>query len=107
MIGYAGSHGYHLVSAVEGNPNVPVVQPDGSLFFPANAVRRNPAWTSIDLRTSNGHSEYNSLQAQIQRRLANSFQLQVLVHPGEGDGQHPGGTGGGLGQHLGLSDQSV
>jgi hypothetical protein len=75
-VGYAGSRGYNLVSAIEGNPVVPVVQPDGSLFFPAGAPRRNPAWTSIDLRTSNGHSTYNSLQAMLQKRFDKGYQLQ-------------------------------
>jgi hypothetical protein len=76
-IGYAGSHGYNLVNAIEGNPVVPVVQADGSLFFPANAPRRNPAWTSIDLRTSQGHSTYNSMQAMISKRFAHGYQMQA------------------------------
>jgi len=65
------------VSAIEGNPVVPVVQADGSLFFPAGAPRRNPAWTSIDLRTSNGHSTYNSLQTMLQKRFAHGYQVQL------------------------------
>jgi Carboxypeptidase regulatory-like domain/TonB-dependent Receptor Plug Domain/TonB dependent receptor len=77
MIGYAGSHGYNLVSAIEGNPVVPTVQADGSLFFPAGAPRRNPAWTSIDLRTSNGHSTYNSLQASLIKRFSKGYQVQL------------------------------
>jgi hypothetical protein len=76
-IGYAGSRGYNLVNAIEGNPVVPVLQSDGSLYFPAGAPRRNPAWTSIDLRTSNGHSTYNSLQAMLQKRFSKGYQLQL------------------------------
>jgi hypothetical protein len=76
-IGYAGSRGYNLVSAIEGNPVVPVTQADGSLLFPAGAPRRNPAWTSIDLRTSNGRSTYNSLQAMLQKRFARGYQVQL------------------------------
>src|SRR5262249_11255351 len=76
MVGYAGSRGYNLVSAIEGNPVVPVVQADGSLLFPAGAPRRNMAWTSIDLRTSNGRSTYNSLQAMLQKRFAQGYQVQ-------------------------------
>jgi carboxypeptidase family protein/TonB-dependent receptor-like protein len=75
-IGYAGSRGYNLVSAIEGNPIVPVTQADGTLFFPAGAARRNPAWTSIDLRTSNGRSTYNSLQAMLQKGFAKGYQMQ-------------------------------
>jgi len=77
MVGYAGSRGYNLVSAIEGNPVVPVTQPDGSLFFPANGARRNPAWTSIDYRTSSGHSTYNSLQAMLQKRFSKGYQVQL------------------------------
>jgi Carboxypeptidase regulatory-like domain/TonB dependent receptor/TonB-dependent Receptor Plug Domain len=76
-IGYAGSHGYNLVSAIEGNPVVPTIQSDGTLFFAAGAPRRNPAWTSIDLRTSNGRSTYNSLQAMLQKRFAKGYQVQL------------------------------
>jgi len=76
-IGYAGSRGYDLVSAIEGNPVVPVPRPDGMLFFPAGAQRRNPAWTSIDLRTSNGRSTYNSLQAMLQKRFSKGYQVQL------------------------------
>ena len=77
MVGYAGSRGYHLVSSIEGNPVVPVIQADGTMFFPANAPRRNPAWSSIDYRTSNGRSEYNSLQASLMKRYSKGYQVQL------------------------------
>jgi hypothetical protein len=76
-IGYAGSRGYHLVSAIEGNPFVPLVQADGSLFFPAGAPRRNPAWATIDYRTSNGHSTYNALQTSLLKRFNSGYQVQA------------------------------
>ena len=76
-VGYAGSRGYDLVSAIEGNPVVPTVQSDGTLFFPANAPRRNLAWSSIDYRTSNGHSVYNSLQTSLMKRFSDGYQVQV------------------------------
>jgi hypothetical protein len=76
MVGYAGSRGYNLVSSIEANPAVPIVQADGRLFFPAGAPRRNPAWGSIDYRTSHGHSTYNSLQSSLMRRFAGSYQIQ-------------------------------
>jgi hypothetical protein len=77
MAGYAGSRGYQLVSAIEGNPVVPVVQADGTLFFPANAPRRNPAWGSIDYRTSQGRSTYNSLQTSLMKRFSHGYQVQL------------------------------
>jgi hypothetical protein len=78
MLGYAGSRGYDLVRAVEGNPNVPTILPDGSSFFPATGlVRRNPAWGAMDLRTSEGRSWYNSLQAIMQKRFTRRLQFQA------------------------------
>ena len=77
MVGYAGSRAYRLVSAIEANPVVPTVQSDGTLFFPANAPRRNPAWSSIDYRTSNGHSTYNSLQTSLMKRFSAGYQVQL------------------------------
>ena len=77
MVGYAGSRGYDLVSAIEGNPVVPTVQADGTLFFPAGAPRRNPAWSSIDYRTSDGHSVYHALQAGLTKRFSDGYQIQL------------------------------
>ena len=76
-VGYAGSRGYHLVNAIEGNPVVPVVQADGTLFFPAGAPRRNPNWGSIDYRTTGGRSTYNSLQTGLMKRFSRGHQVQL------------------------------
>jgi len=76
-VGYAGSRGYDLVSAIEGNPVVPVERAGGTLFFPAGAPRRNPAWGSIDYRTSDGRSTYNALQAGLIKRFSAGYQLQL------------------------------
>ena len=77
MMGYAGSRGYNLVNSIEGNPVVPVVQADGALFFPAGAPRRNPAWSSIDYRMSDGRSTYNALQASLMKRFSRGYQVQL------------------------------
>jgi hypothetical protein len=76
-IGYAGSRAYNLMSAIEANPVVPVIQADGSKFFPAGAPRRNTAFGPIDYRTNGGHSEYNSLQLSAQKRFSRRYQLQA------------------------------
>jgi hypothetical protein len=76
-VGYAGSRGYHLVNSIEGNPVVPVRQADGTPFFPAGAPRRNPNWGSIDYRTSDGRSTYNSLQAGLNKRFSAGHQVQL------------------------------
>src|SRR3989454_2713268 len=76
-VGYAGSHAYNLMGAIEANPVVPVIQADGSKFFPAGAPRRNTAFGPIDYRTNGGHSEYNSLQLSAQKRFSRRYQLQA------------------------------
>lgn len=75
--GYAGSRAYNLMSAIEANPVVPVIQADGSKFFPAGAPRRNTAFGPIDYRTNGGHSEYHSLQISAQKRFSRRYQLQT------------------------------
>lgn len=54
-LGYAGSRGYDLMSAIEGNPSVPQIMADGTKFFPS-VTRRNRAWGPIDYRTNGGRS---------------------------------------------------
>ena len=76
-IAYAGSRAYDLMSAIEANPVVPVLQADGSKFFPAVAPRRNTAFGPIDYRTNGGHSAYHSLQLSAQKRFSHRYQLQA------------------------------
>jgi hypothetical protein len=76
-VGYAGSRAYNLMGAIEANPTVPVIQADGSKFFPAGAPRRNPAFGPIDYRTNGGHSDYNSLQLSAQKRFSRQYQVQA------------------------------
>jgi hypothetical protein len=75
--GYAGSRGFNLLIANEANPVVPVIQADGSKFFPANMPRRNPFWGTIDYRTNGSKSWYNALQLSAQKRFSRNYQLQV------------------------------
>ena len=77
MVGYAGSRGYDLVSAIEGNPVVPVERADGTLFFPAGAPRRNPAWGTIDYRNSEGRSTSHALQTSLMKRFTGDYQIQL------------------------------
>ena len=77
MVGYAGSRGYNLIQTYEGNPVVATVRADGTLFFPAGAPRRNPAWSTIDYRSTSGHSAYNALQSTLMKRFSSGHQIQV------------------------------
>lgn len=82
-LGYAGSLGRNLISAVAGNPAMPQVLSDGSLFFPSPIVRRNPAWGPMDYRTNGGRSNYNAMLAMVQKRFSRRYQVQVTYTLGK------------------------
>ena len=93
-VGYAGSRGYNLVQAVEGNPAIPQVLADGTLFFPVNAPRRNPNWDSIDFRTTGGRSWYNALQVVATRRYRRAHRWQVSYTLAKATDETQGQVGG-------------
>ena len=78
QLGYVGSRGVHLLGQVtESNPIVPQILPDGSLFFPANGTRLNPAFGRTRMRTSQFDSSYDSLQTELEHKLRGGFRFQL------------------------------
>ncbi len=77
IAGYAGSRGYNLAQAIEGNPAVPQILSDGTKFFPPDALRQNPNWGSIDFRTTGGRSWYNALQLGARKRFTHGLRWQA------------------------------
>jgi hypothetical protein len=84
-VGYAGSRGEDLMSAVEGNPAVPQILEDGTKFFPPGTPRRNPAWGPIDYRTTGGRSWYNALLTSVQKRFSRRYQFQAAYTFGKAE----------------------
>ncbi|HYO63627.1 MAG TPA: TonB-dependent receptor [Pyrinomonadaceae bacterium] len=76
-VGYAGSRGVHLLRSSDVNIPVPVTRPDGTLFFPAGQTRPNTAFTTIELKSSDGDSWYNALVFEARRRFAQGFSAQA------------------------------
>ncbi|HUQ91991.1 MAG TPA: TonB-dependent receptor [Bryobacteraceae bacterium] len=76
MVGYAGSRGIHLLRSADVNLAVPVRQADGTLFFPLNAPRMNPAFATIELKKSDGNSWYNAMIFEVRKRFAQGFNFQ-------------------------------
>jgi hypothetical protein len=76
MIGYAGSRGEHLLRSNDVNTGAPMTGADGLPFFPAGAPRINTAWTTIELKSSDGDSWYRALILEARRRWAAGFMLQ-------------------------------
>ena len=76
MIGYAGSRGEHLLRSQDVNTATPVAGADGQPFFPVGVTRMNPAWTTVELKSSDGDSWYRALIVEARRRWANGLMAQ-------------------------------
>jgi hypothetical protein len=75
-VGYAGSRGRHLLRSNDVNTAAPVTGADGRPFFPAGAPRINPAWTTIELKSSDGDSWYRALILEAHRRWSGGLMIQ-------------------------------
>ena len=75
-IGYAGSRGEHLLRSNDVNTAAPLAGADGLPFFPAAAPRINTAWTTIELKSSDGDSWYRALLVEARRRWSNGLMFQ-------------------------------
>jgi hypothetical protein len=75
---YSGSRGVHLTGQLGGfNATQPQTLPDVSLYFPAGAPSRNPAFGRFKTRLSQFNSSYQGLMAEYQRRWSNGLRLQA------------------------------
>jgi hypothetical protein len=86
--GYAGQRGVHLVRFIDANQAIPQVLPDGRKFFPQNSTPRNPNFTGIRYKVTDGQSVYNSLQASFTQRLRRGllFRLNYVFSRNIDDG---------------------
>ena len=96
---YVGARGNHLFRTYERNlAPIPVVQPDGSLFFPPYDPkgpdnRVNPAFGAITMLGSDAQSFYNSLQLSLSKRSSqgNSVQASYTLSKSIDDASSSGG----------------
>ena len=75
-IGYAGSRGIHLLRSTDANIAIPQTLADGTIFFPVGAPRRNPAFSTIELKSSDGNSWYNALIFEVRKRFTQGLTFQ-------------------------------
>jgi Carboxypeptidase regulatory-like domain len=64
-VAYVGSHGYHQILSGDLNEPIPVIQPDGAIYYPLNAPKANPAVSNTTSWFSRGDSSYNGIQADL------------------------------------------
>jgi hypothetical protein len=76
-VGYAGSRGVHLLRSGDINIVEPQRLADGTIFFPAGAPRRNPAFSTIEMKSSDGNSWYNALIAEVRKRWSSGLNFQA------------------------------
>src|SRR5690606_34944812 len=75
-VGYAGSRGRHLLRSADVNTARPVTLPDGTIFIPAGTPRPNPAFSTIELKSSDGKSWYNAFILDVRKRFSGGFSVQ-------------------------------
>ena len=75
-VGYAGARGIHLLRSGDVNLAVPQRLADGTLFFPPNAPRQNPAFSTIELKSSDGDSWYNAMVFEVRKRFSHGLDFQ-------------------------------
>jgi hypothetical protein len=75
-VGYAGARGRHLLRNTDANVPMPQTLPDGTLFNAPTAARPNPAFSAIELKSSDGRSWYNALIVEVRRDASNGLSLQ-------------------------------
>ncbi len=76
-VGYAGSRGVHLLRSSDVNIPTPVVGADGTPFFPPGQLRPNTAFTTIELKSSDGNSWYNAMIVDLRKRFSKGLLAQV------------------------------
>jgi hypothetical protein len=87
-VGYVGSHATHLFMQLDFNPPTPntVVNGVGQGFCTPNAAtppacvtnpRLNPEWGALIFANTIGSSNYNGLQASLNRRFSHNWQFQA------------------------------
>lgn len=75
-LAYAGARGVHLLRSNDVNIAIPTIRLDGTPFFPPGAPRQNPAFSTIELKSSDGNSWYNAMIFDVRKRWSRNFTLQ-------------------------------
>jgi hypothetical protein len=75
-VSYAGSRGSHLLRSNDVNTAAPTYLADGTPFFPAGSPRQNTAYSTIELKSSDGDSWYKAVIVDLRRRFVNGVAIQ-------------------------------
>ncbi|MBK5296298.1 MAG: TonB-dependent receptor, partial [Vicinamibacteria bacterium] len=75
-VSYAGSRGKHLLRSNDVNTATPTSLSDGTPFFPLGTPRQNTAYSTIELKSSDGDSWYKALIVDVRRRFTGGLAVQ-------------------------------
>lgn len=75
--GYVGSGGYNLPHATSQDIRIPQILPDGRKFFSTSARFVNPNFGDITQMLTNSSSNYNALQAGINKNFSRGLLFQA------------------------------
>jgi hypothetical protein len=76
-VAYVRQRGLHEVRLIDLNQAIPIIQADGRKFFPVNSTVRNPNFSGIRHKTTDGQSSYNALQATFEYRRSKYLAFQT------------------------------
>jgi len=76
MLGYAGSRGKKLWRSNDINTAPPTTLADGTVFIPAGTLRPNLAFSTIELKSSDGESWYDALIVDLRKTFSAGFSFQ-------------------------------
>ncbi len=76
MAAYAGSRGRHLLRSNDINTAQPTTLPSGDVLIPAGTPRPNTAFSTIELKSSDGESWYNAFILDVRKRFSAGFAVQ-------------------------------
>jgi hypothetical protein len=76
-VGYAGTRGVHLLRSSDVNIPAPVIRADGTPFWPLGQTRPNTAFTTIELKSSDGNSWYNAMIFEARKRFSRGLSAQL------------------------------
>ncbi len=76
-VGYVHSRGRHLLRNSDVNVPEPETLPDGTPFFPPGASRPNPAFSTIELKSSDGDSWYRGVFFDLRKRWSDGLAFSV------------------------------
>jgi len=84
-IGYVGSHGYHEIVSVDANQPFPTICPAapcpaalaaGTIYYPTGAPLANPNLAYTTSWFSEGNSNYNALEVDVNHRFSHGLQVR-------------------------------